>query len=328
MTEKEDAKYVKFDYFQVQVSKTKNKNAKKAETRYFDLTKWMDMIRPKFEKDPKEVTFNFYGEQIRCDRSEMVDINTSMPLARLHFTKLREKNSPAVGTINDVQLDPVKLGPDEFIAEDVTALFDPSDSVLMLQKNIYSLSRGALEAYINLLWNKDRNKENYEYIHLVPIFQKENFSKGKRGSVYTSVGFQTANKASGAAWVNPFHGQIGQVFDSTESLKGLNIDVKISASRKKNSGLDRSTVIKLIDQIEKQANLIGKAEVTFKDQNDNTTYVDLMNGKVQSKLLFNVPKKMPLAADNVWTAMLAEYRPSGNNMVQTVKENMNVIAVD
>ncbi|MBU7473347.1 DUF6731 family protein [Lactiplantibacillus pentosus] len=326
-------KNVKFDYFQVQISNRKSVKATKARTRMFDLTQWMDIIRPKYENEPASVTLNFFGEQIRCDHSGMVGVGTKKPLARLHFTKLREKNSPAVGSIHDVKLDPVNLKPDEYIAEDVTALFDPEDSVLMLQKNIYSLSRGVLEAYITELWNSDKEKKDFEYVHLVPIFQKNNFSKGKRANKIESIAFKTANRTSKASFVNPFKGQIGAMFDTMKPLDGVNIEVRITASRTHDSFLKQDGVVEMIDEIQERKNLFKKAEISFRDgtrinegateatggDNAELTYIDLMHGKVQSVLPFNIPKKRPLNQDAVWTSMMAEYREDGGNMVNEVK---------
>ncbi|AVK60546.1 hypothetical protein C5Z25_01620 [Lactobacillus sp. CBA3605] len=336
---KTNLKNVKFDYFQVQVSATKSAKAKKAEVKMFDLTRWMDMIRPKYEKEPASVTLNFFGEQIRCDHSGMVGVSTRLPLARLHFTKLREKNSPAVGSIHDVKLDPVNLKPDEYIAEDVTALFDPADSVLMLQKNIYSLSRGVLEAYVSELWNAGKKKEDLEYVHLVPVFQKNNFSKGKRASKFESVAFKTANKVSKASFSNPFKGQVGAIFDTMKPLDGVDIEVKITASRKPDTFLKRSGVVEMIDEIQKSRDLFKKAEVSFRNgekvntnsveatggDNAGLAYIDLMHGKVQSTLPFNIPKKQPLDQDAVWTSMLAEYREDGGNMVNVVKDCLTIV---
>lgn len=322
MSNNTDKKNVKFDFFQVQVTKSKSINAKRAEIKPFDLTKWMDMVRPKYEKDPSSVSLNFYGEQVRCDHSGMNGIGTKTPLARLHFTKFREKNSPAIGNIHDVKLDPVNLSSDEYIAEDVTALFDPSNSVLMLQKNIYSLSRRVLEAYITQLWNKGKADKDFQYIHLVPIFQKNNFTKGKRGENFKSLSFKTANKINNASFSNPFKGKIGAMFDTLKPVSGVNIEVKISASKKKNSYLDDKGTIGIINEIENDEKLFKKAGVSFESKNAGLTYIDLMDGKVQSTLPFNVPKKRPLDSDAVWTSMLAEYRPDGGNMVNIVNSNL------
>lgn len=323
MAKDTDKKNVNFDYFQVQVTKSKSLNAQKAETKPFDLTQWMDMVRPKYEQDPVSVSLNFYGEQVRCDHSGIDGVGTQTPLARLHFTKLREKNSPAIGNIHDVKLDPVSLKPDEYIAEDVTALFDPSNSVLMLQKNIYSLSRRVLEAYITQLWNADRADDDLQYIHLLPIFQKDNFSKGKRGSNFKSISFKTANKVGDANFSNPFKGVIGAMFDGMKPVSGVNIEVKISASTKKNHYLDDTGAVNVIKEIENDKNLFKKAGVSFEGSSAGLSHIDLLDGKLQSTLPFNVPKKYPLDPNAVWTSMLAEYSPAGNNMAKVVNSNLH-----
>lgn len=317
-----DLKNVNLDFFQVQITKSKSINAKKAETKPFDLTKWMDMVRPKYENDPVSVSLNFYGEQVRCDYSGIYGVGTSMPLARLHFTKLREKNTPAIGSIHDVKLDPVNLKPDEYIAEDVTALFDPSNSVLMLQKNIYSLSRRVLEAYITQLWNEGNEDSNPQYIHLVPIFQKDNFRKGKRGKNFESISFKTANKTTSATFSNPFKGAIGSIFDTLKPLSCMNIEIKISASKKKKEYLDNKGTIDIITEIERDKERFKKAGVSFESDNAGLTHIDLMDAKLHSVLPFNVPKKRPLNPNAVWTSMLGNYKPDGDNMVNIVNSNL------
>jgi hypothetical protein len=327
-----DPRYVKFDYFQVKISDKKSINSTHAKVSMFDLTKWMDLIRPLYELDPIRVTMNYSGEQIRCDATSMVGVDTASPFARLHFTKLREKNVPAVGSLKDVKLENVTLREDEYIAEDITALFDPSNYVLMLQKNIYSLSRGAITEYINFFWNQGKDDKDKQFIQLIPILEKGNFTRGKQKNKFKKISFQTANKIStdsSASYSNPFSGTIGSLFDSMKPLKGLNIDITISTSRSKDDVLERSEVLNLLKEIENSQSLIKDANISYLEEKEGTgndyvtSYMDLIKGKVQSKLLFDVPKKEKLDEDAVWTEMLAEYRSDGNNMQHYVNNNIN-----
>lgn len=328
MAEK-DRVNVKFDYYQVSVSNTKSKKGKKKTSEPFDLTKWMDIVQSKYDDDPANVTMAYFGERIRCDSTTIINPDNN-PLAELHFTKLREKNSPAVGSIHLKDLKPVQLSGDEFIAEDVSCIFDPSNYVLMLQKNIYSLSRSSLVEYINYFWNIDREEDDYEYIELNPIFRKDSFKNGKKMANFKKLSFKTGNKNNGqASFNNPFQGDIGKVFKAMQQLKGLNIEVTITASQAKNKQLDHKEVIKIINEIEDQQNLFKSASVSGPiSGTDKSTFIDLMNGKVQSILPFDVPKKHPLDANSVLTSMLAEYRPDGKNMKRVVESNMNITAVE
>lgn len=326
-----DARFVKFDYFLVKISDKKTTSSKKANINMFDLTKWMDLIRPQYESDLNNVLMNYSGEQIRCDGAGMFGTDTKYPFAQLHFTKLRDKNTPAVGSLKDIKLENVSLHEDEYIAEDITALFDPSNYVLMLQKNIYSLSRGAITEYINFFWNRGKADKDKQFVQLVPILEKGSFTRGKQKTKVKKVSFQTANKISSDSSVsfsNPFNGIIGSMFDSMKPLKGLNIEITISTSRRNDDILDRSEVLKLLKEIEDNQSLMQDANISYLENKSGTgndyatSYMDLIKGKVQSKIVFDVPKKEKLDDSVVWTSMLAEYRKDGNNMQKEVNENI------
>ena len=136
MIEENKKKKVSFDFYQVwKVSNNQEK--------VFDFDDWCELMETTKKKlDDRNIGYN--GDIIRCNNIYVSNAEKN-PITILHFLRMRRGTTPAVANLNLPKLQDVKLESDEYIAEDVSALFDSTNYVLMLQKNIFSLSVKALQ---------------------------------------------------------------------------------------------------------------------------------------------------------------------------------------
>lgn len=315
MTEAEtQPKKVNFDFFQVwKVSEN--------EERTFDLDDWCEIlpaINGKGSLDRRNIRYS--GDIIRCD-NVTIDSPEKNPLTVLHFTKLRNSSSPAVATLLTPDLSDVSLGADEYIAEDVSAIFDSTNFCLMLQKNIFSLSVFSLAKYVNYFWNKDKSEDEMEEIEFRPILKKDSFQIGMNAKKINKFSFKTGNIVRGTGINNIFQSGISGAIESLEKYSGVSIEVTVSTTRSKTSVLDRDEVIQSVKEIKDNLNDFKKASITSGDSGRSVP-IELIAGKVSTSQIFNVPIKDFLDPETVQQDMVEIYSQNHNNFKNEVDKNL------
>ena len=140
---------VRFEYYQVVYKKSSDDSGDR--DRLFDLVQWMDKAK---KKSLEGRTYDYYEERARLENAYWDD---ELEFYFLHFVRLRERNIPSMAK-TDKEVEPIELEEDEFIGEEVSALYDEGNHVLMLQRNRYSLGPKGIEEYFNLLWDNDDEK--------------------------------------------------------------------------------------------------------------------------------------------------------------------------
>lgn len=301
---------VKFDYFEVHILHDQ-------QDRLFNLAQWAATLPAGKTSEKRNV--RSFGEIIRCDDCES-DQHGGSSYTTLHFTKLREKNTPAVATLSNAELSDVTLGANEYIAEDISILFDETNYVAMIQKNIYSLSVSALQKYLNYFWNLSKDESDNDLIELRPIFERGTIKKARNSKDFKQLSISTADVSEASKFSNPFSGDLGDTIKALRNFDGLQIQIKISVGRHRKTNLNQKEVIDAIDQIKDNQGNFKDAEVKVGDSG-KVELIDLINGTFFSVIPFNVPLKTALHPDSVKTAMLGEYLPSSNDMQGNIQKN-------
>lgn len=157
---------VRMEYYEV-VCKAKDDSAGIPD-RSFDLNLWINKAA-KLSLEAR--TFDYYEEQARLDKFWYDD---GSEFWFLNFVRLRETNIPSKAR-KDKEAEPITLDDDEYIGEDVTALYDEKLNIFMLQRNRHSLGVSGLEEYLNLIWNAEDIT-----IYLRPICPKNLQEKAKK----------------------------------------------------------------------------------------------------------------------------------------------------
>lgn len=307
ITEKIKERDVKFHYYEVHITHA-------GKDKFFNLAQWADTLPVGNTNDDRNVISS--GDTIRCDKTENVVSGTNQ-FDWFHFTKLRDSNVPAVATLNDSELNDITLKPNEFIAEDVTLLFDETNYVAMIQRNIFSLSVGAIQNYINYFWNRDKGKTEQDFIELQPIYEKGTFKKAKSGKDFTSLELNTAD---GLHDSGKWSGALGGIFKSLSILEGLHLQVKITVGRQRKKKLSQNEVIKALTEIEKYKKEFNSASIRA-DIGGENQLVSLIESNMFSKLTFSLPPRSALLPSAVQTAMQAEYFPNEGDKMHYIQNN-------
>lgn len=326
--EKEDkvVRNVKFDYYQVFIQ-YKKEHKRREKPVVFNLVEWLaKMSEYNLIEDRNIATTS--NDIIRLNRESTIDhlsnVNRRLhlKLAVMQFTRLLDTNVPSKAKIDATELTAVKLDQNEYIGHDVSAIFDQANCVLMLQRNYFSLSKTAIESYMNQFWNKGKeSKRDWDLISISPIVDKESIKRGKVAKKYKNLSFSTT-PIPNTDEANPFTGQFGRIFDSMRAIKGSEIKVTFSVPKHGSSILDAKEVQKIISEIDDNREKFKTAKVTAGDV--DYELINLFGGRIQSELPFNLPPKEPLLADNVVSSMIAEYE----NIRDALEKNLNKIAAN
>lgn len=284
-------KNIKFDYFRVMfLPKTSPKDA--IESTY-DLRsimwKWKDLSYEERLKPYKR-------EMSRLERWDFLEEHK---LYALQFCRLRDHNLPSVAKENEVSR-PIDLEDDEFLSDKVSAIYDPKYTILMLQRNPDSLSRTAVEDYIN------KFSDSEEIIRLRPIRVPEARKKVEAAEFIKKIDIKFADlhktnmSSVGTAlkkWVLSF-----------QELESVNAELILSVGRKKKNTLGLQKLRALIADIFNSKGIITSAEVAFKHtEHSNIEYVDLIDERLMDVEQFTYLPREEIEHEELIKEMLKKY---------------------
>lgn len=290
---------VKFEYYQV-VFRKRN-DSPNVRDRLFDLTDWMNKAS---RKSLEGRTFDYRSEQARLERAYWDD---ELGFFFLHFVRLRATNIPSKAKI-DSEVEPFELEDDEYLGEEVSALYDDTNHILMLQRNKYSLGPEGIEEYINLLWGNDD-----DIISLRIICPPNAFEIARRASEYRRINLRFADlKDKDLNTVLPrLRSPIKKVISGFSEYEGINAQVTITMGNVKGQSLSPQLVEDTILDIEENRHLFSKAEIAKKDDDDTRVeFVDLFDHKAHDFATFRMEKRETLShfsiAKEMWTIYSAK----------------------
>lgn len=296
---------VNFDFFRVCVFEDKK------EHKLYDMLALLDYIN-KLNLEDRNIVIQ--GEQARLSK---ISLHQDKPyeLFQLNLCRLREDTPGITSTISS-ELSNIPLEENEYIAEDINILYDNGHHVMMIQRNIHSLSATGLQVYLqNMLEQMDPN--NNLTISLEPILDIYALKKAKSKDLYRKITLRVATNKVGKLLDDP----IGRSFEQLESIEGATIEITISSESKKKSKLKTGEIRKIIETIEQERELYSKAEISGKDSEDSTIEkFDLLKGKLRIQKFYNVPTKKYLDPDTVLDDITVGYM---NNYRDEVVKNLN-----
>lgn len=240
-----------------------------------------------------EKTVSFQEEQVRMNNIQ-VDVSAPYELIQFNICRLRD-DAPGITSTISSELSNIPLEENEYIAEDINGLYDSEKRILMLQRNIRSLSPTGLQVYFQVFLDK-LIPNNDHLINFQPIMDIDSIKKAKRKKVYRKLSLRVANNHISKLVEN----KVGKAFKELEGLEGASIEIIISSDKQKKSKLKTKEVKGLIETIENDKELFLKAEISGKENDEAPIEkFDLLHGKLREKRRYNVPPKTYLNPDAV-----------------------------
>lgn len=202
--------------------------------------------------------------------------------------------SKVLGTSKQLELED-----DEYIGHQITVLYDEVKHVFMIQRNISSLSPGAVESFINKLY-KDRN-DDAKHIEFSLITDKRKQENVHDALEYRDIFVRVTKESSKELFKRLF----------SEENREINIDYiefKIKAKKNNDEYISEGIAKEIIKKYENSDD-IQKLLVNAKiNESERVTLVDVLNQKLQRREEFKRNDRLELNTNEVFSRMVKIYR--------------------
>lgn len=270
----EKKRNVRFEFYQVNGQVITNGVIEKGLYNILPILNKISLIQSMTDRDAI-----LYGERVRLDKIEL--INAHPEIYSLHFTRLRN-DRPAYIELEEALLKEIPLDPGEYIAEDISCLYDAELRVLMIQRNIHSLSVSGLEAYLNEFKDDDTD------ISLQFISDKSVVDAALSNKKFRKLELRAAS-ANEDSKLTPLRGIISPFMEMFTGFGGTNFAIEISAGRS-GEDLTKEQVKEVLEAIRSDRSLFSSALISAKQSSSvPIEKYDLINGKLYVYRRYNLP---------------------------------------
>ncbi|AKR13354.1 hypothetical protein AC241_32430 (plasmid) [Bacillus thuringiensis] len=261
---------IKFDYFKVYAHVFDEKKNVMVE-KECNLTKLFTAI----QKIPaKRRIYKVSGDVARIQEIAL----NSDERWEMHLIRIRKDNYP-VKTHDDGTYTFMDLSDQEGLGEEVSVLYDPETSVIMIRRNINSLSPSSLSNYFNDICNSPGMT-----IFFKPLIYPNALDKIKEEDLIRGLDISIANirKAN-----NETKRALGSITGDVSSInESVNINLSISLNKKGSSKLSRLPLYNTLKKLVADP-VVTKAEVRKKkDENSLVEKFDLISDKMSEYISF------------------------------------------
>jgi hypothetical protein len=255
-------------------------------------------------------TFDYYQEEARLDK---LKYNKADNYWYLNFLRLRQTKIPYMAKKN-AQATPIKLAFDEYIGEDVTALYDIKHHILALQRNRDSLSSTGIETYLSLLYNSST-----EDIYLRPIAPKDLDKRLNKAKIFRKLTIRFAY-LSNVKFKGNVNSSLGRFLSSFDGFDAKTATISMSLGHLKKGSLDSDTIRDTIDQIRENEGLISDAELNYKNSEiEPVDTIDLFSMKSHDFISVKFEKLETIPFDSMADQIHIKYNRSKNILIDSLK---------
>ncbi len=229
----------------------------------------------------EERTYEYYQEEARLDKMKH---SSHSDCYYLNFVRLRQTKIPVRAKKNS-EATPIELTTDEYIGEDVSAVYDKKNMILALQRNRDSLSSTGIAYYLsNLL-----GSEKYE-IELIPVSIKDIEQRLKKAKGHRKIVLKFATDKLQKK-VIPRESSFNKLLNFTKPFEGNNVTITISMGRNKGS-MDSEVIANTISDISNTTDFVSGAELFVKYTEDGPTeLIDLFSMKYHNFITMKMEKR-------------------------------------
>ncbi|WP_418519773.1 DUF6731 family protein [Megasphaera massiliensis] len=201
---------------------------------------------------------------------------------KLQFIKVRDEAMP--GKINlDGVFTEIPLEENEYIGEDMTVIYAPDKHLVGVQRNFYSVSADGVAEYFSEI-----QPELQLIFQFEPLIDSKNISET---SLIRSVEIVCDDLAGGA---------LNDVIENVDTYGAKRMNLKISVgTRAKDAGLSQK-VFKLVTRLRNEKSCRGLAVAYKEDINSPVSRIDLLDPKIEDKLVIPFSKIDKLTHDKIF----------------------------
>lgn len=225
----------------------------------------------------------YYQEEARLEKMKY---EKSTGYWYLNFTRLRQTKLPLRARLNQ-EAKAINLDEDEYIGEDVTALYDRTNNILALQRNRDSLSATGIEYYLTKLYGQDDFG-----IYLRPMIDVNIDKKLEKAKSYRKITlkFDTNRRKKKTILPNTSLARFAEIFNQYDSNVAT-LTLSLGKGNVKGS-LDSSAIVDTITEIRGSRDFIVGAELSVKyNAIDPVDTIDLFTMKYFDIIRIKVEKR-------------------------------------
>jgi hypothetical protein len=283
-------KKVQFDYFKV-YGRWFNKEKNVTEEGFFNLVPILQVA--------ESISIPDRTYSVSNDTARLQEVTQINGLWAMYFVRIRKDDTLFI-TSDDGDLDPLELDEDQGIGEAVSVIYDPTNHVIMIQRNRNSLSPTGISSYLNQVTG-DENA----HIFFKPIVSPDALQRISEQDLFRGVEITIADLKNASDETKRTLFGISRHAEETESA--VNVKITLSLDRKSSRSASISGMFGLLNSLS-QDNSVRKMEIRKKD--DESTPVekfDLIKDRLGDYAYFTVNRNEILSHDVVVTKMLALY---------------------
>lgn len=283
-------KKVRFDYFKVN-GRWFDAQQNRVVEGFFELSPILEAVEG---VDIRDRTYAFNNESSRLQGATNID-----GLWSIHLVRIRKDDIPSI-TSDDGDLDPLDLTEDQGIGEEVTALYDPSNHVIMIQRNKYSLSPTGIASYFNTACGDENT-----HIYLSPIVSPDALQRIDETDLFRGIEVTIADLKNASNETKQSLSGITSKAENTSAAVNVRITMSLDKRSKKSDSI--SDMFNLLRSFSRDSN-VKKMEVRKKDdENTPVEKFDLIEDRLNDHGYFKVDRENQLSHTVVTGKMLDLY---------------------
>lgn len=231
---------------------------------------------------------SYFGEPVRMDSIHVEPDHQE--LTYFHLTRMRDEGIAST-TEKTEKLTDLNLSIDDFIAEDANCIFDSKLRVLMVQRNIHSLSQSGLSEYLKLMYS-DLHEGKDANISFEPVPDIESVKQALNATKYNQLAVKFASNNANNVLPSMLKNFLGNFKDVFDSIGGDSLSLVISIDRGNKSGLKSAEMRSLINGVKNNKSIFSSVLVKGKQGDAPVEIYDLINGKYSVYHTFVASKKV------------------------------------
>ncbi|PRO78100.1 hypothetical protein C6Y10_13805 [Lactiplantibacillus pentosus] len=230
---------------------------------------------------------SYFGEPVRMDS---IHVELGHPeLTYFHLTRMRDEGF-ALTKENTETLTDLDLSTDDFIAEDANCIFDSKLGVLMLQRNVHSLSQSGLLEYIDLMYGELHEGKDANIL-FEPVPDIESVRQALNATKYNQLAFKFASNNADVL-PSAFGKFLGNFKGAFDDIGGDSLSLVIGINRGRKTGLNVKGMRALINDVKDNKSIFSSVLVKGKQGDAPVEIYDLINGKYSVYNTFVASKKV------------------------------------
>lgn len=266
---------------------------------------------------PVEQRVQPYGE----DQIQLQSLNFEDDKWYLSF--LRLKDSSVFTTRLNEQAAPIGLDDDEFIGEEVCAIYHINHNIITIQNNRASIGYNSIAFFLSRFIDY-RNGRFTKFFFQILTYDRYTEISDEEEIIYKSLIINTTDLSRLRDLLeNEDERDLLTFADLGTRLNSISGKLEFSIGRSSN-GLNKNVLRNLVNKAKEHIGLIKSIKIKLSDH-DTIRLVDLVHNKIEDTITINVTKDDPKTFEKILTQMNAAFDVT---LQERLNDLLDVIAVD